>query len=273
MPDITTNLGLKKPLGTETVTRAAYNENLDILDNNAADKNSFTALQQEVSAHLADDAKLGVHKISTTADITFYVATTGSDITGDGSSENPFASIQHAVDLIPQVVNHTVIIGVSAGSYDEVVAISGFSGKGKIWLVGGSTLALAANYSLTYLTVSYNSCEVAVNGFTATSTAQHGFIFNTCQYVVAQYCRAVASASNVYGIYAYCSFVYVGACLVSNHGGGLQCSLSTVFSTDWEAGSENSIGLFCIYGGTIGKSGTQPSGVTAESTLYGGVIR
>lgn len=36
MPDLTTKLGLKKPLGNETVSRASYNENLDILDLNAA---------------------------------------------------------------------------------------------------------------------------------------------------------------------------------------------------------------------------------------------
>ena len=32
MPEVTPNLGLKKPLGNETVSRAAYNENLDLID-------------------------------------------------------------------------------------------------------------------------------------------------------------------------------------------------------------------------------------------------
>jgi hypothetical protein len=41
MPDVTTRLGLKKPLGNETVSRAAYNENLDILDNSVAKKDDF----------------------------------------------------------------------------------------------------------------------------------------------------------------------------------------------------------------------------------------
>lgn len=57
MPDITPKLGLKKPVGTEAVTRAAYNENLDILDSNAADKNALAAVQQNVAAHLADRAQ------------------------------------------------------------------------------------------------------------------------------------------------------------------------------------------------------------------------
>ena len=48
MPDITANLGLKKPLGNETVSRAAYNENLDILDENATKAS-------DLAAHLADN--------------------------------------------------------------------------------------------------------------------------------------------------------------------------------------------------------------------------
>lgn len=63
MPDLTTNLGLKKPIGTETVTRSAYNENLDILDNSVADKTAFSELQQNVAAHQAETAT-DAHEIS-----------------------------------------------------------------------------------------------------------------------------------------------------------------------------------------------------------------
>ncbi|WKV08210.1 hypothetical protein Q2T46_11795 [Thermoanaerobacterium sp. CMT5567-10] len=35
MPELTTKLGIKKPLGNETVSRAAFNENWDIIDANA----------------------------------------------------------------------------------------------------------------------------------------------------------------------------------------------------------------------------------------------
>lgn len=38
MPELTPNLGLKKPLGNETVVRATYNENLDILDQTVTKK-------------------------------------------------------------------------------------------------------------------------------------------------------------------------------------------------------------------------------------------
>jgi len=42
---------------------------------------------------------------------TYYVATTGSDTTGDGSSANPWASIQHAVDATTDGTNPVVIAG------------------------------------------------------------------------------------------------------------------------------------------------------------------
>lgn len=49
MPEITPILGLKKTLSNETVTRAAYNENLDIIDQKAAKSSDF-------AAHLAETA-------------------------------------------------------------------------------------------------------------------------------------------------------------------------------------------------------------------------
>ena len=39
MPDITPNLGIKKPLGNENVSRASFNDNWDIIDANAAPVN------------------------------------------------------------------------------------------------------------------------------------------------------------------------------------------------------------------------------------------
>ena len=46
---------------------------------------------------------------------TLHVATTGSDATGDGSVENPFATIQHGIDASSN--SDTVL--VSAGTYEE----------------------------------------------------------------------------------------------------------------------------------------------------------
>ncbi len=51
MPTTTPNLGLKKPLGNEVFNRQAYNENLDLIDQNAAKKTIL-------DAHLAEFQQL-----------------------------------------------------------------------------------------------------------------------------------------------------------------------------------------------------------------------
>mgnify|MGYP000910966940 FL=1 len=52
MPDITPNLGIKKPLGSEYVKRLSYNENLDLIDSNAATKAGFEAHKTDVENHI-----------------------------------------------------------------------------------------------------------------------------------------------------------------------------------------------------------------------------
>ena len=51
----------------------------------------------------------------------WHVSTTGDDVNGDGSAENPFATIQHGIDMIPD--GDTVF--VSAGTYVENINFNG----------------------------------------------------------------------------------------------------------------------------------------------------
>lgn len=57
-------------------------------------------------------------EISTIAQ-TIYVATTGSDITGDGTSGNPYATRQKAYDSLPSIINSRIIIDIAAGTYTD----------------------------------------------------------------------------------------------------------------------------------------------------------
>ena len=51
-------------------------------------------------------------------DVTVYVSTVGSDITGDGSPSNPYNTIQKAVDMCPPICNlYRYNIVISNGSY------------------------------------------------------------------------------------------------------------------------------------------------------------
>ncbi|PYI52556.1 hypothetical protein [Paenibacillus flagellatus] len=51
MPDVTAKLGLKKPLGNETFSRAAYNENLDLIEQNAAAQSDLTDHRNATQVH------------------------------------------------------------------------------------------------------------------------------------------------------------------------------------------------------------------------------
>lgn len=63
-----------------------------------------------------------------TSDVTVYVATNGSDISGDGSIYNPFRTIQKAVDSLPlHLGGHTATIDIADGTYNERVIVFGFS--------------------------------------------------------------------------------------------------------------------------------------------------
>jgi hypothetical protein len=55
----------------------------------------------------------------TTEDLTIYVATTGDDITGDGSIGNPYATITYAYSLVPRIIRHRVKIMIANGVYSD----------------------------------------------------------------------------------------------------------------------------------------------------------
>ena len=75
-----------------------------------------------------------------TADRTYYVATTGNDTTGDGSSGNPWATIQHAYDIIVATLDtagYTVTIQLADGTYTDGLYITkSWSGGGNIVIQG-----------------------------------------------------------------------------------------------------------------------------------------
>jgi Right handed beta helix region len=57
------------------------------------------------------------------ADIYIYVDDSGSDTSGDGSQGNPYATIQTAVDEVPNIITQNYAILVDAGTYREQVDI------------------------------------------------------------------------------------------------------------------------------------------------------
>ena len=72
------------------------------------------------------------------ADKTVYVATTGSDTTGDGSQMAPFATISKALSSIPKNLNgFAARVRIGAGTYAENVVVQHF-GNGPLYIYGNT---------------------------------------------------------------------------------------------------------------------------------------
>lgn len=78
-------------------------------------------------------------------DVIVYVANSGSDTSGDGSIDAPFATIQAAIDALPKHLGgHTATISVDFGVYAERVTVKDFNsgrlviGKyGDVFIING----------------------------------------------------------------------------------------------------------------------------------------
>lgn len=92
--------------------------------------------------------------------ITLYVAVSGSDRTGNGSSTSPYQTITKALSTIPKNLNgYSAYISVSGGTYNEDVQINGFT-SGIIGLIGTAGETVTIN-SL----VVFNSSLVVIRNF------------------------------------------------------------------------------------------------------------
>ena len=64
-----------------------------------------------------------------TASIDYYIDPAGSDTTGDGSSGNPFKTVQHALDITPKNLNtYDLTIWLNDGTYAPFTAESFYGG-------------------------------------------------------------------------------------------------------------------------------------------------
>jgi len=74
----------------------------------------------------------------TTEDATYYVSTTGSDATGDGSTSSPFATRQHIYDnVLPTQIDHIIKIKYLDGTFYEAAVLTGkIVGEGRIEVSG-----------------------------------------------------------------------------------------------------------------------------------------
>ena len=136
--------------------------------------------------------------------LTVYVATTGNDTTGKGSSTAPFLTIQKAINSVQQLdsLGGNVLISVAAGTYAGAVAYTstgGLSCNGKIIVRGTATpsdVTISGG-----ITCSGNGSIMSVESLTITTvgmTSSYGgqLYWSTVTFGTLTGVNAVAATSN-----------------------------------------------------------------------------
>ena len=101
-----------------------------------------------------------------TEDVVVYVSPTGNDMTGDGTSAKPYATIQAAVDSLPKVLDgHIATISIAAGTYAGRVVMSGFQ--------GGIVELGVAGRSVTVNGIQISGCSVVRVNISVTRSATY----------------------------------------------------------------------------------------------------
>lgn len=222
--------------------------------------------------HMADKAPHKGYVANTTiANLNYFVSTTGLD-TNDGlTSGTAFKTIQHTLDILPQIINHTITIYIADGAYAEDVVVAGFAGKGQI--IANGNVATPANVTISSINISQNSCYIFLQGFTATSITKDGITVKNNTYVQVKVISCIAATATYAGISIQNSNTWISTCTISNRSAGIDASGPCAVTSELNSGTGNTIGLKASYTATIGKAGGQPAGTTAESATYGGIIR
>lgn len=227
---------------------------------NASDAD-LTALIQALNGSLGP--------AQTVSNVTLYVAPTGNNSNDGLTPGTALKTIQVAINTVPQVVNHSVVINIAAGTYSEGIQLTGYYGKGSIELVGNTTMA---NVNVTSVLLQRNGCNVKVSGLNVTTTTGTAITVEVCQWAHLN-ANFVTSSGAFEGIRTVGSFVYAAGNTISNRSIAVLADFMSAVSSTNNTGTGNTVGLSAVTAATLGKGGTQPTGTTAESTSTGGVIR
>ncbi|WP_339188617.1 hypothetical protein MKY54_27670 [Paenibacillus sp. FSL P2-0121] len=215
-----------------------------------------------IQGQLNGKAPLVTTPQQTTADITYYVRTDGND-TNNGlanTAAGAFKTINRAIGMIPQVVNHTASINVTSGTYAEDVRISGKVGGGHVQFMGTSVTIRSF--------VAERCNRIVIDGFSANTTTSMGFNAYDGGNIDIKNCSCGTTA-NYPGINIAGQNADIRNSSVSGRNFGIIVGSASIVTSLENTGQANGVGLYTSHGGSIYKYGSQPSGITPEGSLNG----
>jgi len=99
---------------------------------------------------------------STTENLTYYISTAGNDNNDGLTTDTSFATIAKALSMLPQIIDHTIMIYIANGEYNEDVNISDYVGVGSIGIIGDTSRP--RNVILSSITISNCYCNIKISG-------------------------------------------------------------------------------------------------------------
>lgn len=219
-----------------------------------------------------------------TSSVNIYVRPDGHDETGDGSTNNPFKTIQKAVNTIPKLIEKDHFVKVAEGEYNEDVTIKGISGSA-VWISreDGIVDPSTTRPNVKVKSITYYDCNAyckieSVEQLNAGEIGGQGFIrFSRCSYGTVHACLmddgTITKPTLVWdrsgGGFNSCHFNNQRQCANSMNGSAIRCD-----STNTHGSIKSDIGVVVqaaeiFYNGTIEwiEGATRP-----ESYVQGGMI-
>ncbi|MFD5022726.1 hypothetical protein ACFWMP_27890 [Paenibacillus sp. NPDC058367] len=219
-----------------------------------AGSNVFT-LSAGIQGQINSKAPLATTPQQTTADITYYVRTDGSDSnTGlANTAAGAFKTITKAISLIPKMVNHKVIINIAAGTYSESVIVSG--------LVTATDFSIIGSGVVNIVSLEVINCYGTINitGLTATTTTKDSFSSSSSARVVFTSCIATV-VSTFASFWSGSSNVFINRCTISNRSVGISALAESMVYVGECTGVNNGIAYLSGYGSYLGYQSSVPSG-------------
>lgn len=216
-----------------------------------------------------------VNKVALMENVTLYVSKAGSDVTGDGTSGKPFATITMALAMVPKNLNgfNASIRILDGGTYDEKVLVCGFhGGMLKIYLYADITVKTFRVEASTDVVVGTNS---GVLTMTTTDTTGIPVYAIQSAYLYSWSVNFVINGSSSYdGICAseFSKIVILRTVTVNNAKKAIASYSRSSIYCETIAGTGNLVGLFGDASASIAYLTNNISAITPESMNGGSKI-
>jgi hypothetical protein len=137
-----------------------------------------------------------------TEDKSYFVSTTGNDVTGTGSYDFPFATVAHILDITPKNLGeYSLVIYILPGTYTEAITIEGFI-NGLINICawdGADTVIFQSTDHVIHVLRNY--CDISINPLSLKILADNKYCFysESSSFCKLEYVKMGADASYVGG--------------------------------------------------------------------------